>query len=143
MARKLIPILRQAGQEVDRELEDMASRGGGGGGGRYSSSGHDPLEEDEADDHSDAVELLELLLLLLLRLSLSKDAPTRDCNDGPDRCWAEPEDTDSGRGSPIGGTGPRGAAASASATSTAVPPSACVVAEYGAAGGQPPSLASE
>ena len=32
MARKLIPILRQAGQEVDRELEDMASRGGGGGG---------------------------------------------------------------------------------------------------------------
>ena len=26
MARKLIPILRQAGQEVDRELEDMASR---------------------------------------------------------------------------------------------------------------------
>ena len=62
-------------------------RGGGGGGGRYSSSGHDPLEEDEADDHSDAVEL-ELLRLSLL-VSLSKDeapVPARDCNDGPHRC---------------------------------------------------------
>ena len=112
-------------------------RGGGGGGGRYSSSGHDPLEEDEADDHPDEVEL-ELLLLRLLRLSKDEaPVPARDCNDGPDRCWAEREDTDTGRGSPIGRGG-----ASASTPSTAVPPS-CVVAEYGAAGGQPPSLASE
>ena len=112
-------------------------RSGGGGGGKYSSSGHDPLEEDEADDHPDEV---ELLLWLSLLVSLSKDeapVPARDCNDGPHRFWAEREDTETGRGSPIGRGG-----ASASTTSTAVPPS-CVVAEYGAAGGQPPSLASE
>jgi superfamily II DNA/RNA helicase len=32
MARKLIPILKEAGQEVLPELHEMASRGGGGGG---------------------------------------------------------------------------------------------------------------
>ena len=41
MARKLIPILREANQPVDRELEEMAGRGGGGGrgGGRRGGGG--------------------------------------------------------------------------------------------------------
>ena len=40
MARKLIPILREAGQEVNPELQEMAGRGGGGrGGGRGRGRG--------------------------------------------------------------------------------------------------------
>ena len=54
MARKLIPILRQAGQEVDRELEDMASRRGGGG-GRGRGRGRRPAAASAEADAAAAV----------------------------------------------------------------------------------------
>uniref|UniRef100_A0A7R9XYM2 RNA helicase n=1 Tax=Micromonas pusilla TaxID=38833 RepID=A0A7R9XYM2_MICPS len=39
MARKLIPILRDAGQTVSPEIQEMATRGGGGGGGGGDGDG--------------------------------------------------------------------------------------------------------
>jgi len=39
MARKLIPILRDAGQTVSPEIQEMATRGGGGGGGGRGRGG--------------------------------------------------------------------------------------------------------